>query len=80
MKDKVFIVLFLTLAFLVILLSFVYLVSGWMVPGLLPFCQAVLAIPMYKFWKSKEPKWIGILFFIAAVLNVIAGIMQILMQ
>lgn len=80
MKNKIFIVLFLTLALLVMLLSFVYLVSGWMVPGLLPFCQAALVVPMYKLWKGKEPKWIGLLFIVAAVLNVIAGIMQILIH
>ena len=55
----------------------VYLITGEMVPGLMPLSQAALMVPMYSLWQSREPKWIGILFIIAGILNLIAGIMQI---
>jgi len=80
MKNRLLLFLVLTLAAVVMVLSLVYIFTDWMIPGLLPFCQAVLMIPMYKLWKDKKPRWIGIMFVVAAVLNVIAGIMQIVLH
>ena len=82
MKNKIMLFLFLALASAVMILNFVYLFSGWMIPGLLPFCQAVLMVPMALTWSRTQTKhkWIPALFALAAVLNVIAGIMQIVMM
>ena len=67
-----------SLATLVLVFSTIYLLTGWMIPGLLPFAQAALMIPMFLLWrKQTHHRWIGTLFAVAAVLNVIAGIMQI---
>jgi len=68
------------LAVVVLVLSLVYLFTEWMIPGLLPICQALLMIPMFMLWKDREPKWISILFVVAGVLNVIAAIMQIFLD
>ena len=78
MKNEVFRILFLLLAAMVMILSVVYLFTEWMIPGLLPFCQAALMIPMILIWRrTQQNRWISVLFMVAAVLNVIAGILQI---
>ena len=82
MKNKVFLILFLTLAVIVMILSFVYMFTDWMIPGLLPFSQALLMIPIVLTWNRTQQKsrWIPALFAVAALLNVIAGIMQLVMK
>lgn len=54
-----------------------YLFTGKFVPGLMPLSQAALTVPMYTLWKNREPKWISLLFLMAGILNLIAGIIQI---
>ncbi|MBQ3504839.1 MAG: hypothetical protein IJA75_09080 [Oscillospiraceae bacterium] len=76
-KQRLLSAAMLLLAAVVLVSAIVYLITGKMVPGLMPLSQAALMVPMYFLWKNREPKWIGILFIIAGILNLIAGIMQI---
>ena len=78
-KDRLLSAVMLPLLTVVLVSSVVYLVTGNMVPGLMPLSQAGLMIPMYILWKNREPKWISILYIVACVLNIIAGIAQILL-
>ena len=77
-KDILLTVIMLLLAAVVIVSTLVYLLTDKMIPGLQPFAQAALMVPMILVWKrTQNNQWISFLFVIAAVLNVIAGIMQI---
>ena len=76
-KEKILSISMVVLALVVLVSTVVYLITDKMIPGLMPFSQAALMVPMYTLWKNREPKWIGILFLVAGVLNLIAGVMQI---
>lgn len=76
-KERLLSAVMLLLLTVVLVSTIVYLVTGNMIPGLMPLSQAWLMIPMYSLWKNRELKWISILFIVAFVLNVIAGIAQI---
>lgn len=78
-KDRLLSAVMLLLLTVVLVSTIVYLITGNMIPGLMPLSQAGLMIPMYSLWKNREPKWISILFIVACVLNIIAGIAQILL-
>lgn len=78
-KDLVLTVVVIFLALAVTAASIVYLVTEKMVPGLIPLLSAVLMVPMILVTR-KQPtggKLTMILFIAAAILNLIAGIMQI---
>lgn len=77
-KDILLSAVLLLLAAVVIVSTLVYLLTDKMIPGLQPFAQAAMMLPMILLWKrTQKNQWISILFVFAAVLNVIAGIMQI---
>ena len=77
-KDILLTVIILLLAVVVIVSTMIYLFTDKMIPGLQPFAQAALMVPMILIWKrTQKNQWISLLFVIAAILNVIAGIMQI---
>lgn len=77
-KDCLLTVIIVLLAAVVVVSTLVYLFTDKMIPGLQPFAQAALMVPMILLWKrTQNNQWISLLFVVAAVLNVIAGIMQI---
>lgn len=76
-KERLLSASMILLSLVVLVSSIVYLITGKMIPGLMPLSQAALMVPMYLLWKNREPKWIGILFIVACALNIIAGIAQI---
>ena len=76
-KEKILSISMVVLALVVMVSTVAYLITDKMIPGLMPFSQAALMVPTYILWKNREPKWIGILFLVACVLNLIAGVMQI---
>jgi len=56
----------------------IYLVSGNMIPGLIPLCSAALMIPFILLWgKQENGKIYSVIFLISALLNLIAAILQI---
>ena len=77
-KEKVLSAIIILLAIVVLVCTAVYLITDKMIPGLMPLSQAALMVPMYILWKNREPKWIGYLFILAGILNLIAGVMQII--
>jgi len=79
-KDKFITVVIITLSIILILASSIYLITEKMIPGLIPLLTAVLMIPMIALWGNRpdKGKLYAILFATAAVLNMIAGIMQII--
>lgn len=77
-KDRLLSVVMILLALVVLVSTIVYLFTGNYIPGLMPLSQAALMVPMYSLWRNREPRWISFLFLIAGVLNVLAGIMQII--
>lgn len=77
-KHKVLSSIMILLAIVVLVCTAVYLITDQMIPGLMPFAQAALMVPMYSLWKNREPKWISYLFILAGILNLIAGVMQII--
>ena len=78
-KEQLLSVFMLILAGVVLVSSIVYLITGKLIPGLIPLSQAALMVPMYSLWKNREPKWIGVLFLVAGILNLIAGVLQIVL-
>lgn len=76
-KERLISAAMILLAIVVLVATVVYLITGKMIPGLMPLSQAALMVPMYLLWKNREPKWIRILFIVACILNIIAGIAQI---
>ena len=76
-KERLLSAVVILLALVVLVSTVVYLITGNYIPGLMPLSQAALMVPMYFLWKSREPRWISYLFLVAGVLNVIAGILQI---
>ena len=76
-KERLLSASMILLSIVVLVSSIVYLITGKMIPGLMPLSQAALMVPMYLLWKNREPKWIRILFIAACVLNIFAGIAQI---
>ena len=76
-KERLISAAMILLAIVVLVSTVVYLITSKMIPGLMPLSQAALMVPMYLLWKNREPKWIHILFIAACVLNIIAGIAQI---
>ena len=76
-KEKVLSAIIILLAIVVLVCTAVYLLTDKMIPGLMPFSQAALMIPMFLLWRNREPKWISYLFILAGILNFIAGVMQI---
>lgn len=76
-KERLLSAVVILLALVVLVSTVVYLITGNYIPGLMPLSQAALMVPMYSLWKSREPRWISYLFLVAGVLNVIAGILQI---
>ena len=76
-KERLLSASMILLSIVVLVSSIVYLITGKMIPGLMPLSQAALMVPTYLLWKNREPKWIRILFIAACVLNIFAGIAQI---
>ena len=76
-KERLLSASMILLSIVVLVSSIVYLITGKMIPGLMPLSQAALMVPTYLLWKNREPKWISILFIAACVLNIFAGIAQI---
>ena len=76
-KERLISAAMILLAIVVLVSTVVYLITSKMIPGLMPLSQAALMVPMYLLWKNREPKWISILFIAACVLNIFAGIAQI---
>ena len=76
-KEKIFAIVMIALAVVVLVSTTVYLITDKMIPGLMPLSQAALMIPMFLLWRNREPKWISYLFILAGILNLIAGVMQI---
>ena len=76
-KERLISAAMILLAIVVLVATVVYLITGKMIPGLMPLSQAALMVPMYLLWKTREPKWIRILFIVACILNIIAGVAQI---
>ena len=76
-KEKIFAIVMIALAVVVLVSTTVYLITDKMIPGLMPLSQAALMIPMFLLWKNREPRWISYLFILAGILNLIAGVMQI---
>ena len=76
-KEQLLSAAVILLSIVVLVSSIVYLITGKMIPGLMPLSQAAMMVPMYLLWKNREPKWIRILFIAACVLNIFAGIAQI---
>lgn len=77
-KEKILSISMVVLALVVLVSTAVYLITDKMIPGLMPLSQAALMVPMYILWKNREPKWISYLFILAGILNLIAGVMQII--
>lgn len=75
-KNKMYLIVTLALSVIVITLSIVYLVTGKMIPGVNCFCTATLVLIMA--FSKKYGKFSQVLFGIAAVLNIIVGILQIM--
>lgn len=76
-KEKILAIVMTALAVVVLVSTVAYLITDKMIPGLMPFSQAALMIPMFLLWRNREPKWISYLFILAGILNLIAGVMQI---
>lgn len=78
MKNKKDIVLSI-LVVIIIAASIIYLISGQMIPGFIPLLQSLLMILMIVNWRKRRDNGIlyASIFAIAAVLNLIAAIMQI---
>lgn len=76
-KEKILAIVMTALAVVVLVSTVAYLITDKMIPGLMPFSQAALMVPMFLLWKNREPKWISYLFILAGILNLIAGVMQI---
>ena len=76
-KERLISAAMILLAIVVLVSTVVYLITSKMIPGLMPLSQAALMVPMYLLWKNREPKWIRILFIVACILNIIAGVAQI---
>ena len=67
------------LGIVVMAASIIYLATDNMIPGLIPFCSAILTILMMILWRKNEHgKVYAIIFLVASVLNLIAGILQVL--
>lgn len=64
------------LAMTVLAATIIYLFTNKMIPGLIPLCTAVMMVPMWH--QQKQNKTVAVLCLVAAVLNVIAGVMQII--
>ena len=64
------------LAMTVLAATIIYLFTDKMIPGLIPLCTAVMMVPMWH--QQKQNKTVTVLCLTAAVLNVIAGVMQII--
>ena len=77
-REKILSISMVVLALVVLVSTVVYLITDKMIPGLMPLSQAALMVPMYSLWKNREPKWISYLFILAGILNLIAGVMQII--
>ena len=76
-KEKILAIVMTALAVVVLVSTVAYLITDKMIPGLMPFSQAALMVPMFLLWKNREPKWISYLFILAGILNLIAVVMQI---
>ena len=77
-KEKILGVCTIVSSVIVIALSVIYLLTEKMIPGLNPLCLAVLIVLMiFKDKTTGKNKYIKLLFFIAAGLNIIAGIIQL---
>lgn len=76
-KEKILAIVMTALAVVVLVSTVAYLITDKMIPGLMPFSQAALMVPMFLLWRNREPKWIRYLFILAGILNLIAGVMQI---
>ena len=79
-KERLLSASMILLSIVVLVSSIVYLITGKMIPGLMPLSQAALMVPMYLHWKNREPKWISILFIAACDLTIFAGIEQIVIH
>lgn len=78
-KDIVLSILVVVLAVIIIAASIIYLISDQMIPGFIPLLQSLLMILMIVNWRKRRDNGIlyASIFAIAAVLNLIAAIMQI---
>ncbi|WP_249029067.1 hypothetical protein [Tannockella kyphosi] len=77
-KDKILDISTIVFSVIVIALSVIYVITGNMIPGLNPLCLSVLII--FMFFNDKitgKNIYMKSLFLIAASLNVIAGIIQL---
>lgn len=79
-KQQIWAAAVIILALIVLAASIVYLLTGKMVPGLIPLSSALLMLPMLMLWgrKQENGKLYAILFLSASILNLIAGILQIM--
>lgn len=75
-KDLPTVILGILLAAVVTVSTVIYLLTDNMIPGLTPFCTAALMVPLWK--QQKQNKAVAVMLIIAAILNVAAGIMQII--
>ena len=77
--NKVVALAVILLGIVVMAASIIYLATDNMIPGLIPFCSAILTILMMILWRKNEHgKVYAIIFLVASVLNLIAGILQVL--
>ena len=77
--NKVVALAVILLGVLVMAASIIYLTTDAMIPGFIPFCSAILTILMMILWRKNEHGHIyAIIFLVASVLNLIAGILQVL--
>lgn len=79
-KQQIWAAAVIILALIVLAASIVYLLTGKMVPGLIPLSSALLMLPMLILWgrKQENGKLYAILFLSASILNLIAGILQVM--
>lgn len=78
-RDKALSWIIIGVSILIMGVSLLYLITGFMVPGLIPLGSAILMVPLLLFYRKRENgKMYAVLFLSAAVLNLIAGVMQLL--
>lgn len=67
------------LSIIVLAASIIYLMTDKIVPGFIPLCSSALIIPMVVIFRKQENgRMYSIIFLAGSILNLIAGIMQIL--
>lgn len=79
MKKNVLSILIVILGVIVTAACVIYLATDQMIPGLIPLCAAAMMVPMmlcYDYSKHKLTCW---LLFAAMLLNLAAGILQIIL-